>query len=88
MNFVTEEEIKKIFDKDDVEIEYNQKCGEIKISRSYEYFSLKFSHLEKLSKLLGTEEISVSKSDDVRTGCDTCGYGSCYSIVLTIPKIA
>jgi hypothetical protein len=87
MNFVTEEEIKKIFDKDDVEIVYNQKSGEIKISRSYEYFSLKFSHLEKLSKLLGTEEISVSKSDDVRTGCGTCGYGSCYSIVLTVPEI-
>lgn len=85
MNSVTEKEIKEIFDKYDVEVYYNQKSGKIKISKSYDYFDLKFSHLEALSKLLGTEEISISKSDDVRTGCGTCGYGSCYSVILKVP---
>lgn len=39
-------------------------------------YDMTFDDLAKLSKLLKTKKINISKSTEVRGGCTTCGYGS------------
>lgn len=52
----------------------------IRITRMYEYVDLTFSMLKSLSDRLGCEEINESRSSS--DGCETCNYGSTYTIEL------
>jgi hypothetical protein len=83
----------KIFDdesgwgKADIEVEKNDKDEVvIVIKRMYEYVTMNLSHLTKVAKLFGTENINDDRY--AYGGCETCDYGSSYEIRLHIKPMA
>lgn len=69
---------------DDIEIETN-KPGYVCFSVTAEYSPPAFCyfHLQKLSDLFGTQNISLGDNVDI-SGCETCDYGSKYGYEIVI----
>jgi len=43
-------------------------------------------HGFNIARLICLSSLPLTKVDRwVRTGCGTCGYGSCYSVILKVP---
>lgn len=54
----------------------------ISIERMFAYVDLEFKHLMKLADFFDTDNINEDRYHTA--GCETCDYGSCYEINLTI----
>jgi hypothetical protein len=74
MNNVFKAEINDIFN-GNVKTYHENRVGKV-ITFDLDAYDMTFDDLTKLSKLLKTKKINVSKSTEVLGGCDTCGYGS------------
>jgi hypothetical protein len=55
---------------------------DIHIQKMYEFVPLTLDFLFALSEFLGTRNINERRYD--QQGCDTCDYGSSYTINLTV----
>ena len=55
---------------------------EVRIEQMYEYVTITFGHLLKISEFFGTQQIGDTRYHS--DGCDTCDYGSSYEITLRI----
>lgn len=53
------------------------------ISNMYEYIKITFDHLQQVSDFFGTKNINFLRTEEVY-GCETCDYGSEYSITLEV----
>lgn len=58
-------------------------CYDVTISQMYEYVDVDFNFLERLSKLFLSKNINIG-SRHSHGGCETCDYGSSYSLSLFI----
>lgn len=56
------------------------------ISKMYDYVDFDFEFLEMLSKVFETKKIDVGDRSSY-AGCDTCDYGSSYSLTFHAKKI-
>lgn len=70
------------FDHQEVEItlDNKQKHVFIRVTRMYNYVPLSFSIMKQISEKLGCREINDEREHS--SGCETCDYGSRYSICL------
>ena len=84
---VTKEDIIKLY-KDtfteeyiepDFAVEINDKT--IRVARMYEYLPFNTKFLFKLAEMVGTDNLNVDKYH--RDGCETCDYGSSYTMEFT-----
>ena len=57
----------------------------IEIKQMYEYVDCSFGRLKKLSELFGTDNIDMNNW--ASKGCDTCDFGSSYTVNLDIKDI-
>lgn len=92
-----ESKIRDIFgiSKADEEKSSRDKCIEIsrptedslkvEVKQMYSYVDCSFGRLKKLSDLLGTDEIDMNNW--ASKGCDTCDFGSCYTVAIDIKEI-
>lgn len=58
----------------------------IELQKMYEHVKVRFEHLEKLSKLLGTQNINLGNRE-VSSGCPTCDFGSSYRVSIYIMNV-
>ena len=58
-------------------------CYDVTISQMYDFVDVDFNFLEKLSKLFLSKNINIG-SRHSQGGCDTCDYGSSYTLSLFI----
>lgn len=70
------------YDHQELSIAVSEDLVTIGISRMYEYVDLEFRHLMQLAEFFDTDNINEDRYHS--DGCETCDYGSCYSIDLTI----
>jgi hypothetical protein len=80
--FVVEVFPPRKYDYQEVEISVEPAKITILVSRMYAAVPLSFEILTKFSKFFDTMEINENSFG--QPGCDTCDYGSKYSIELTI----
>lgn len=55
----------------------------LNITQMYEFVDINFDFLEKLSKMFETKNINIGDKES-RAGCETCDYGSSYSLTIYI----
>ena len=69
-----------------VSVIVNTNCTYVEVEKSYDYVECSFPNLLKISEFFGTDQIDM-RSASARGGCDTCDYGSSYTVEFTIkPK--
>lgn len=56
----------------------------VELERMYGYATLSFARLSKISEFFGTKNINEDRRS--QDGCETCDYGSSYTINLTIEE--
>lgn len=54
----------------------------VRVDQSYNYVELDFAVLKKISDFFGT--LGVNTDMDYESGCETCDYGSSYSVEFII----
>lgn len=57
----------------------------IEVSQMYEYVDFGFEFLEFISKMFNTKQINFEHGDHY-DGCETCNYGSRYTVSLYVKK--
>lgn len=87
----TKEEVEKFFNEDvphdrhgDFEVRvYPWLEGwRVEVDQMYNYAPFNFAFLKKVAEFFGTENLNESRWS--RDGCETCDYGSVYTVELTI----
>lgn len=63
----------------------DKNCWVITLSQMYRYVDVEFEHLLKLSELFNTKKINIGDKWHTE-GCETCDYGSKYSLSIYILK--
>lgn len=83
------EKVKALFDVGssryfEVEAE-NEEDGTLRINvtSEYEYVDITFEQLEKITELCGSKKLNIGEKDGWG-GCDTCDYGSRYTVPLYV----
>lgn len=57
----------------------------VELTQMYEYVDLTLAKLEAIAALLGTQHINIEERDrDHEEGCDSCDYGSRYTLTLYV----
>jgi hypothetical protein len=69
-------------DADSIEVDISDDVINITVSQMYEYVSLSFKHLRALADYFGTDNISDDNWSS--NGCETCDYGSKYTVQLVV----
>jgi hypothetical protein len=87
-----EKSVNELFNKDkygtshrDFEFNVNvisQNEVELTVSQMYKFVDASLENLIALAELFETKNINMNNWSS--NGCDTCDYGSCYSITFTI----
>lgn len=84
------EGISESYEKPTIKVDINKekKTCTVHIAKMYQGLGklISFKALNKLSELLGTEEIDL-ENDDYRSGCDSCDWGSEHSVDIECKNI-
>lgn len=71
---------------DSVDVRIYDDNAYVTLSRMYGYVEFGFEFLEMLSKEFDTKKINVGDRES-SPGCDTCDWGSSYTLGFTVKKI-
>lgn len=89
---VTAAEVREVWKDNDHSYDYlnvevrkvDENTVTVKAERMYEYLPLEYKHLSRMADLFGTTRINEDRYDS--SGCETCDYGSQYTLNFTITK--
>lgn len=73
---------KDLYDHQTIEVVPFKQGWTITIAQMYSFVPLHFSHLKQISAYFGTDDLRTS--NDSSPGCETCDYGSTYTLYIYI----